>query len=419
MKVQQREISINARASPSSDVQGYSAAKNIMASPVSDDFRRNAITMRLATWNIGSLTGRSQELAEVLQRRKINICCIQELRWKGSKSRNIGNGYQLLYHGSSNARNGVGIVVDEQLKQRIISVDRHSDRIMSLKLALDNQPCLNIISVYAPQTGCTKDEKTSFWEDLQEFLLTFPASENKIIAATYQDEQSFEGKSTTALWDDYKRYTTDNAKASLGVSKGKVVPNKDPSWWNNDVKVQLAEKKERFKEWQKSNDDRDRENYVQAKKKAKKVVAKSRAAADESVYHRLENAVTDKEIFKIANYRNKQSQDIKHNKYIRNSSGTLLTLDKDINKRWFEYYNTLLNEEFPQDAIDDIPPISTKDFNLFLFILCRRNVERFEALADSPDEGTFNTALFDAKTFDMATFNVMHIRCGSLSMWPM
>lgn len=494
MKVQQRETSINVRASPSSDGQGYSAAQNIRASPVSDGFRRSAITMRLATWNIGSLTGRSQELAEILHRRKINICCIQELRWKGSKSRNIGNGYQLLYHGSSNARNGVGIIVDEQLKQRIISVERRSDRIISLKIALDNQPCLNVISVYAPQTGCTKEEKTSFWEDLQEFLQTFPTCENKIIAgdlnghvgrdapagvtvhgnygyghlndqgkeilelanifsmpivntlfkkkdehlityksgtsatqidyflcngairsyfkdckvipgeplttqhrllvaclkmplwntrqktnstprikwynlqkeegisfasniAKYQDQQTFEGKSANALWDDYKKYTTGNAKECLGISKGKLVPNKDPSWWNDDVKEQLAEKKERFKKWQKSKDDLDRENYVQAKKKAKKVVAKSRAAVDEGIYNRLENAVTDKEIFKIAKFRNKQSQDIKRNKYIKNSAGTLLTSDKDINERWLEYYSTLLNEEFPHDTLDEIPPL--------------------------------------------------------------
>ncbi|CAH2227836.1 jg6307, partial [Pararge aegeria aegeria] len=157
MKAQQKRNETNTRASPGSDGQNSPAnhAIYIRAFPTSDDCRRNATNMRLATWNIGSLTGRSQELAETLHRRNINICCIQELKWKGSKSRNIGYNYQLYYHGSS-TKNGVGIVLDGNLKQRVIKVDRINDRIMCVKMALENQPCFNIISAYAPQTGCRK-----------------------------------------------------------------------------------------------------------------------------------------------------------------------------------------------------------------------------------------------------------------------
>jgi exonuclease III len=30
------------------------------------------------TWNVGALTGKSRKLSEVLKRRKVNICCVQE-----------------------------------------------------------------------------------------------------------------------------------------------------------------------------------------------------------------------------------------------------------------------------------------------------------------------------------------------------
>ena len=36
--------------------------------------------VRLATWNVGNLTGRSGEVIDVLYRRRIDICCIQEVR---------------------------------------------------------------------------------------------------------------------------------------------------------------------------------------------------------------------------------------------------------------------------------------------------------------------------------------------------
>ena len=35
---------------------------------------------RFGTWNIGTLKSRS---GEVLRRRKVKVCCIQEVRWKG------------------------------------------------------------------------------------------------------------------------------------------------------------------------------------------------------------------------------------------------------------------------------------------------------------------------------------------------
>jgi len=34
--------------------------------------------MRTTMWNIGTWTDRSGELAEVLKRRKVNICCVQK-----------------------------------------------------------------------------------------------------------------------------------------------------------------------------------------------------------------------------------------------------------------------------------------------------------------------------------------------------
>ena len=50
----------------------------IQRNPHKPEDRRLGI--RLATWNVGSLTGRSGEVVEVLYRRRIDICCVQEVR---------------------------------------------------------------------------------------------------------------------------------------------------------------------------------------------------------------------------------------------------------------------------------------------------------------------------------------------------
>jgi len=38
-------------------------------------------------WNVGSLTGKIREVAELLKRRKINICCVPETKWKGDEAK--------------------------------------------------------------------------------------------------------------------------------------------------------------------------------------------------------------------------------------------------------------------------------------------------------------------------------------------
>ena len=63
--------------------------------------------IRLASWNIGSLTDRLAELVDVMIRRNISILCVQETKWVGEKVRIIEPwGYKLWYTGRDRNRNG-------------------------------------------------------------------------------------------------------------------------------------------------------------------------------------------------------------------------------------------------------------------------------------------------------------------------
>ena len=104
--------------------------------------------VRLASWNIGSLTGKSIELVKALRRRKISIACVQETKWVGEKAREI-DGYKLWYSGSAKVKNGVGILVVKDLAEQVVEVRRKSDRIMAIKV-LVGSVFVNVVSVYAP-----------------------------------------------------------------------------------------------------------------------------------------------------------------------------------------------------------------------------------------------------------------------------
>ena len=44
------------------------------------------------------MTGRGRELADMMEQRNVDILCLQETKWKGSKARNIGGECKLFYN---------------------------------------------------------------------------------------------------------------------------------------------------------------------------------------------------------------------------------------------------------------------------------------------------------------------------------
>ncbi|KAH1221829.1 Craniofacial development protein 2 [Glycine soja] len=133
--------------------------------------------IRFGTWNIGTLTGKSMEIVDVMVRRKINFMCLQETKWTGEKAKELDkSGFKLWYTGKIRSRNGVGIIVDKEWKKDVVDVRRVGDRIIVLKLVV-GQDTFNVISGYAPQVGLAEHFKVKFWEDLEGVLQDIPQGE--------------------------------------------------------------------------------------------------------------------------------------------------------------------------------------------------------------------------------------------------
>ncbi|KAK3542936.1 hypothetical protein QTP70_007285 [Hemibagrus guttatus] len=128
--------------------------------------------------------GKGRELADVMERRKVDILCVQETRWKGSKARSIGAGFKLFYYGVDSKRNGVGVVLKDEFVRNVLEVKRVSDRVMSLRLEIEGV-MLNVVSGYAPQVGCELEEKERFWSELDEVMESIPMGERVVIGTDF------------------------------------------------------------------------------------------------------------------------------------------------------------------------------------------------------------------------------------------
>ncbi|XP_016571094.1 craniofacial development protein 2-like [Capsicum annuum] len=86
--------------------------------------------------------------------------------------------------GSERRRNGVDILVDEELRGQVVEVMRISDRLMTIKLVIRGFT-QHVCSVYAPQVGLDEEVKATFWEALDEVVRSVPRSEKIVIAGEF------------------------------------------------------------------------------------------------------------------------------------------------------------------------------------------------------------------------------------------
>ena len=110
-----------------------------------DRKKARKIKLRVATVNVGTMTGKGREVADLIERRGMDILCVRKTRWKGEKARCIGGGYKMCYCENGNKKNGVGIVLKKEHVDRVVELWRVTDRIISLKTELDGV-MLNVIS---------------------------------------------------------------------------------------------------------------------------------------------------------------------------------------------------------------------------------------------------------------------------------
>ncbi|KAK3563090.1 hypothetical protein QTP86_016327, partial [Hemibagrus guttatus] len=314
-----------------------------------------------------------------MERRKVDILCVQETRWKGSKARSIGAGFKLFYYGVDSKRNGVGVVLKEEFVRNVLEVKRVSDRVMSLKLEIEGV-MLNVVSGYAPQVGCELEEKERFWSELDEVMESIPMGERVVIGADFNGhvgegntgdeevmgkfgvkERNLEGQMVVDFakrmdmgvvntyfqkreehrvtyksgevvvlpddWETTAEVIRETGRKVLGVSSGRRKEDKETWWWNEEVQDSIQRKRLAKKKWDMDRTEENRQEYKELQ------------------YTRLDTREGEKDLYRLARQRDRDGKDVQQVRVIKDRDGRVLTSEESVQRRWKEYFEELMNEE--------------------------------------------------------------------------
>ena len=139
---------------------------------------------RAATWNVGTLRGRSAEVVETLARRRVDLCSLQEIRKKCRLKKNKqvdwipgkDSRMRLYWCGNEKSQGGVGIMLAEKWVEKVFEVQRVSDSILVLKLIFGKR-IFTFVALYAPQAKRPTADKNRFYDQLESTVMGIPTSE--------------------------------------------------------------------------------------------------------------------------------------------------------------------------------------------------------------------------------------------------
>ncbi|KAK3530904.1 hypothetical protein QTP70_005449 [Hemibagrus guttatus] len=304
--------------------------------------------------------GKGRELADVMERRKVDILCVQE----------------------TSKRNGVGVVLKEEFVRNVLEV------------------------------GCELEEKERFWSELDEVMESIPTGDEEVMGKFGVKERNLEGqmvvdfakrmdmavvntyfqkreehrvtyksggrrtqiekktkwwklkkeecceefrqKLRQALggqvvlpddWETTAEVIRETGRKVLGVSSGRRKEDKETWWWNEEVQDSIQRKRLAKKKWDMDRTEENRQEYKELQRRVKREVSKAKQKAYEELYTRLDTREGEKDLYRLARQRDRDGKDVQQVRVIKDRDGRVLTSEESVQRRWKEYFEELMNEE--------------------------------------------------------------------------
>src|SRR6218665_2963651 len=132
--------------------------------------------MRIGTWNVRSMLqlGKVQNLGRELERLRVEICGIAEVRWSGRGHFDTSDGHMNIYSGEeSQGHSGGGVWINKGRKTAVIGYETVSSRILVVRLKAKPR-CISLVQVYAPTAERENDEIEVFYQEMTNTLKKIP-----------------------------------------------------------------------------------------------------------------------------------------------------------------------------------------------------------------------------------------------------
>ena len=115
-------------------------------------------------------TGKAAQAAREMERYKLDILRLNEVRWTSSGAMVLSSGQTLLYSGSQNEndnhQHGVGILLNKRAKSSLMEWNRISERIIMARF-MSKVPKVTVIQCYTPTNVTEAEDKEEFYNQLQ------------------------------------------------------------------------------------------------------------------------------------------------------------------------------------------------------------------------------------------------------------
>ena len=151
---------------------------------------------RIGNWNVRTMfeTGKAGQVAQEMERYKLDILGISECRWRGSGKSKLNTGQVIIYSGDEEThQGGVAIMMSQQAAKCLMEWAPESSRIIRA-MFYSKYRKLTLIHVYSPTNDACVESKDDFYEQLESTMQK--CNRNDILLIT-GDLNAKVGKGTT------------------------------------------------------------------------------------------------------------------------------------------------------------------------------------------------------------------------------
>ena len=138
--------------------------------------------LRIGAWNVRSLngSGRLENLKREMDRLKLDVVGISEIRWQDEQDFWSGN-YRLISTKANKGIGGVGLLMNKKLGNRVIYEEKCSERLIVARI--DTKPKVTVIIqvLYMPTSNAEDEEIEKLYEEVEEKIKYAKGDENLII----------------------------------------------------------------------------------------------------------------------------------------------------------------------------------------------------------------------------------------------